>query len=147
MTMMNFRLIYLSEATAPVSASDLRSILETSRRNNSARSITGVLIYLDRLFFQVLEGPESQVKAVYRTISQDQRHGNFRIVSTGPALSRAFPNWSMGYASPETLGAQAKDSVFAIRDLVPRDSQYRGDDPAVRHAVRRFLAQFDTLPT
>jgi hypothetical protein len=41
--------------------------LEVSQRNNDRDVITGILLYNDRTFFQVLEGKQSAVEDCYYT--------------------------------------------------------------------------------
>ena len=49
-------LIYTSVATQKMTDDYLKSILEKSRPKNIALSVTGMLLYLDPFFVQVLEG-------------------------------------------------------------------------------------------
>lgn len=142
---MIYRKIYVSTATAGVGLTDLRQILDASRRNNTQRGITGLLLFHEGQFFQVLEGNETAVRRCYDLIARDPRHTDVRPVTAGPVQARAFPNWSMGHIEPERLQPAVRDSVFAIADLVPRDSEKRGIEAEVRNAVRRFLAQFKRL--
>ncbi len=54
---MLIHLIYTSAATTEPSTAALVDILSASRRNNSRVSVTGMLLYTQDTFFQVLEGP------------------------------------------------------------------------------------------
>ena len=69
------RLIYISSASGKFGQADLDAILAISRKNNSARGLTGMLLFHDGCFFQVLEGEAAIVERTFATISNDTRHG------------------------------------------------------------------------
>ena len=50
------QLIYASYATREMSNEDLIDLLEKSRQRNSRQNITGLLLYAEKKFLQVLEG-------------------------------------------------------------------------------------------
>ena len=90
------RLLYLSQSKCVISDAEIYSILESSRRNNSAHGITGVLVYGGGSFAQVLEGPQHEVLRMYVKILDDLRHGNWKIIHITPIDERIFKDWSMG---------------------------------------------------
>jgi len=89
--------IYASAATRDFSAAELTELLETARSNNERLGVTGLLLYVEGNFFQVLEGKSSAVKQIYEKILMDKRHTRItRIISE--TISRpAFTEWSMGF--------------------------------------------------
>ncbi|WP_101068218.1 BLUF domain-containing protein [Roseovarius salinarum] len=143
---MFFRRIYTSTAAPGTGEHAVGDILRRSRRNNAAAGLTGLLVFHQGRFFQVLEGPRPAVLACYGRISGDPRHGKMRLLDEGPAQQRAFGDWQMGYGRPQDLPAAQRDGVIAILDLVPPDSAARGADVQVRRAVRDFLSGFRHLP-
>ncbi len=100
------RLLYISHAAPTVSEKDVQEILVYARKNNSANSITGVLLHGGGLFMQVLEGPEPEVLRQYVRILDDQRHSDARIIHISPANSRIFEKWSMGSIDGDPLQFQ-----------------------------------------
>ena len=100
-----FFLVYASSAVQPFSGSDLEELLATSRENNAKADITGMLLYKDGNFMQVLEGEEEAVRALYDKIAVDPRHRGEILLQQGFTEERQFPSWSMGFRdllSPET---------------------------------------------
>lgn len=95
-------LIYASAATPEFNDSDLPAILEGARRNNSRRSVTGMLLYTTGSFFQVLEGDEPTLLELFTIISLDSRHQNVTKIIHEPIAKRAFGEWTMGYSEIET---------------------------------------------
>ncbi|BCE02990.1 BLUF domain-containing protein [Marinicellulosiphila megalodicopiae] len=91
-------LIYCSAITADeLSKQELDVILDQSRINNDQAEITGMLLYDSGSFFQVLEGDQKMVEAVYEKIVKDTRHQNVTKLIMEPIEERAFGHWSMGY--------------------------------------------------
>lgn len=75
----------------------LNQILQTSRVNNQRLGITGMLLYSEGSFVQLLEGDEEKVKETFNKISRDSRHYNIEVVIEANATSRYFPHWQMGF--------------------------------------------------
>lgn len=77
---------------------EVRTILQSSRRNNLRNGITGALLFNAGCFAQVLEGPIALVEATFEKIQRDCRHDNVTVLETGFVESREFPNWSMAFS-------------------------------------------------
>jgi hypothetical protein len=89
--------VYVSTATVRFSEDDVADLLATSRMNNSALDITGLLLVKDGQFMQALEGPEAAVRALMAKISADDRHTDFWTLAEEQRQIRQFPQWTMGY--------------------------------------------------
>ena len=72
--------------------------METARRKNAQRSVTGMLLYTSGSFFQVLEGEEETVTELFAIIAPDRRHKNATMIIREPIARRAFGDWTMGFA-------------------------------------------------
>jgi len=92
-----FFLVYVSSAIRPLPQSELVAILAKSHENNTALGVTGILLYKDGNFMQVLEGEEETVRALYAKIDCDPRHRGLLTILQGPLAERQFPDWSMGF--------------------------------------------------
>ncbi|RZK90944.1 MAG: BLUF domain-containing protein [Hymenobacter sp.] len=90
-------IIYLSRATAPFSDEQLQALLEEARLHNAANELTGMLLYGNDQFLQVLEGERGRVQAIYERIGQDPRHHNVTLFADKQINERAFSGWSMAY--------------------------------------------------
>jgi hypothetical protein len=91
------RIIYLSSATKFMSDFELNNLLEMARVNNKTKSITGLLLYIDGDFIQIIEGDDFEVNNLYSNIQFDKRHKNIICVSDEKITKRQFPEWSMGF--------------------------------------------------
>ncbi len=93
--------VYLSRASDDFDEKDIESIVETSRRNNTRDGVTGMLLYKDGRFLQILEGDEAKVKQIADRIEADPRHAELTVIFDGQ-MPQLFTDWSMGYANLNT---------------------------------------------
>lgn len=90
------QLIYLSDLVGR-DESMLPAILESAVRHNRKNGITGMLLYSEGNFLQVLEGEADAVQATYQRICQDPRHHHVTGLLEEQVPQRQFSAWSMGY--------------------------------------------------
>ena len=91
------QLLYLSNAKPELKQAELDRILEVSRKNNPSRDITGLLVFANGVFIQVLEGPSSEVTNLFETICDDTRHQEVAMLGEYVGQERIFSKWSMGF--------------------------------------------------
>ncbi|CAN5591030.1 MAG: BLUF domain-containing protein [Actinomycetota bacterium] len=102
-----FSLTYVSSAVRPFSREELDELLAVSRENNARLGITGMLLYKDGNFMQVLEGDEGEVRALYGKISSDPRHGGEMTLHKSHSDGRSFPDWTMGFQNLDSPEARS----------------------------------------
>ena len=90
-------LVYVSFANKPLTEKELKALLTEIRQKNAQHRVTGLLLYNDLNFIQVIEGAKETIHKVFNTIEEDSRHTNVVKVLEEPIKKRAFPDWSMGY--------------------------------------------------
>lgn len=95
------QLIYGSNSRYPMSELELNELLKTTRVRNEAAGITGMLLYSDGSFLQVLEGPADAVEATYARIHRDPRHHGVLLLLRCEVAEREFGDWSMAFAHAE----------------------------------------------
>jgi hypothetical protein len=88
---------YLSYATREMSDQDLKDLLVKARAKNRKDNITGMLLYRDKVFLQVLEGEQEIVEAMLKVICNDPRHHNVTVIYRTGIGQRAFADWQMGF--------------------------------------------------
>ena len=90
-----YYLIYTSTARSETDEVELYDILTTSVKKNEKFNITGLLIYHEGSFIQMLEGDQENVDDIYDSIKVDNRHHNVIKLISGQSEKRYFPDWSM----------------------------------------------------
>lgn len=91
--------VYASKASPKFRERELPVLLAKARDTNLRRAVTGMLLYIEGSFFQVLEGPQRAVDELYASISEDERHIRVTRIIREPIFERDFGEWTMGYAS------------------------------------------------
>lgn len=91
--------IYCSAATRDFSSAELASLLKKAREFNELHDLTGMLLYAEGSFFQVLEGPEAVVAELYAKIERDTRHEQVTKIIEEPIYTRSFAQWTMGFSN------------------------------------------------
>ena len=123
------QLIYTSEAKNNFSPSELQNLLLTVRRNNDRDAITGMLLYEDGTFLQVLEGENDIIESTYQRIAADKRHHKIMLIARFEIDHRSFHDWEMGFfdASGGKLLQLPGYSNFLSRKTVELENLEDGD--------------------
>ena len=127
---MSHHIAYVSLSCFPLDAKLLSDILEVSVRNNERDGISGVLMYHDNLFFQILEGEEWLVQQCYDRICGDPRHSAISLILDGAIEARSFPGWLMGYVGPDEIGEHTNETMLSLAGLAAPElsgASKRGD--------------------
>ena len=92
---MIYRLIYHSIAKPGIGYQQLKEILLSAEKHNQHNEITGVLLYGEGQFIQLLEGTRENLTRTFLKISQDFRHRDATLVDFVEIAMRDFPEWTM----------------------------------------------------
>lgn len=90
-------LVYVSSAWTFPTRADIKSLLVKSRDANSRFGITGMLLYYEGTYMQVIEGPQDPLQQLWRNIQKDPAHHRVTKVFEDEISERVFPEWSMGF--------------------------------------------------
>jgi hypothetical protein len=110
--------VYVSSAHKLLGDEELVELLRIARQNNAARDVTGMLLYRDGNFLQVLEGPASAVDQLIEKIKRDPRHHGLILMSRKGVEERQFSEWRMAFRNmskahlEEDGGSPFLDSAF-----------------------------------
>lgn len=130
-----FQMVYISAQTVDFDEEALRELLAVARKNNHALGVSGMLLYHQGSFIQVLEGDQDVVERLFEKIELDDRHTNTTVIFRGHAEERTFDEWAMGYLSARTM----KDIPEGFHSFLRSGFKDNGDaDDAVRSALVAF---------
>jgi hypothetical protein len=90
-------LIYLSQATRPLSAKALTCLVDQARPANARQHLSGALVYSNKRFIQLLEGEQAALEAAYARISRDPRHQHLCKVAHYPIAARQFADCPLAF--------------------------------------------------
>lgn len=134
------RLIYVSCADHQMSDAELQEILAQAVARNKESGVTGMLLYSDGGFIQVLEGPSDAVDEIYARICGDRRHHSILRLCTDPIEQRDFAGWNMGFRRITASDAQSHPD-FAPFFSSDFDPEKQGIRPGLALQVLREFAE------
>lgn len=96
------RLLYVSECTMEqsVASASVREFVAGAQVRNAKLNLTGALLFTEKYFAQILEGPIRSVDVLMASINVDPRHGCIVVVDESPITERKFAEWKMAYHGP-----------------------------------------------
>jgi len=127
------QLIYLSYRTEKCTNDEIDKILTISIKKNETKNVTGILLYSDTIFIQVLEGQKDEILAIYDKIKQDPRHTKVVMISLRTIQNRYFPSWQMGSKkfdteSYEFISKMDNESAKQFKELLNGDTKINAID-------------------
>jgi hypothetical protein len=132
------QLCYASRAVRPFDSAQLADLLSRARANNESLGVTGLLLYDNQWFMQVLEGEYANVLQLYEKILRDRRHSEKLLVYKLDIEKPSFKNWSMGFLHVDRRAALQLPGYnnFFTKDFSP--TAFRRDADRVREALLQF---------
>lgn len=77
---------------------NIEQLLDSSRKNNAQKGVTGGLLFTGAQFIQFLEGPSAAVNDVFcGRICGDRRHTDVHLLHYAPAMARLYSGWDMKF--------------------------------------------------
>ncbi len=90
-----FQTVYISDAVGSLDRPRLEALLGQARLKNQRLGVTGLLLYHDAKFMQLLEGERAVVEQLMSSIRKDARHRNVVNLLAHQTHEREFAEWSM----------------------------------------------------
>ena len=94
---------------------ELARILETARRLNAERHVTGFLMATPGGFAQILEGEAGAIAETYGRIMVDPRHDELRLLAQDVVEQRQFAGWAMAFAERD----ETTEFIFGLYGVSP----------------------------
>jgi len=130
------QLIYVSALSPHAEPACVVDILRVSASRNALNHITGMLLYAQGSFLQVLEGDPLTLSKLYLKICNDPRHTQALKLVEFEIDEREFGQWSMGMARVSVDELQQLDGM---NDFF---AQGRCLTDLSEGVARRILAEF-----
>ena len=133
------QILYVSAAANLVDETSLTGMMAKARPANEKRGITGLLLYAEGNFLQIIEGPAAIAKGLFEKIRSDPRHRQVMKLLEQPAAERAFPDWSMGFKAlnpNETSKLPGYAEWMGYRELPPEALE--GVPPRLYRLITNF---------
>ena len=122
---------------------DFSSILKTARTENPKLGITGVLLYDNGKFLQILEGEKFHLDALLENIKRDNRHNNMQILVDAPISARELEGWNMEAFDITNTEEKDWDLLQDFRDAYL--ANYKVSATQLISWVRHFIKDHDKI--
>ncbi|WP_424494936.1 BLUF domain-containing protein [Salinimicrobium sp. GXAS 041] len=131
---MRHAICYVSTAVPGLDINQIQEILDVSERNNNLKNITGILLFSEGNFFQVLEGDKEVLDQLYEVIRQDKRHHSLLKILQKEVEEPQFESYicSFSAANATNKSTEVKSYLAEVDNL----------NPSVRNSVKYILQTF-----
>lgn len=128
---MRHAIAYVSTANSKLNEEDVAILFEQVNKFNAHNDLTGVLLYAETNFFQLIEGEEEVVKSLYSQIEKDLRHKDIIKFVDKPVDNPAFDGYISRFVTDTTKinSKNLKEYLHHIEVL----------DPKAQKAVTRVI--------
>ena len=109
--------VYCSRAAEGIDDIAVGGIVELAQRRNAARGITGVLVFGDGVFFQMVEGPTAHIENLIASLHRDPRHHDIvTLERSEDKRERLYPNWEMERVGADDIRGVLQDAMESAKD-------------------------------
>jgi adenylate cyclase len=143
------RLIYMSSFSRPISDQEIDVLGKQSNARNNARGITGVLLCLDKTFFQILEGDDHIIDGLFESIKKDPRHEDVVcLINEDRVRDRLFPGRYMHTVNLNVKGDMLFQPVKVLLQQLMQSHRIIGKytQPAVINKIVQGLDPLELVP-
>jgi len=110
-------------------------MLSTGRVRNKARGITGIIVYHEGQFLQILEGRERVVESLFEKISKDPRHDHVELLLRTEIIERSFADSSMGLCNTDAKDAKRFPGLIEFLRVTP---PFESEDERAKSILFKF---------
>jgi len=135
------QLVYVSQRSKSCTAAEIDNILASCKKNNPSLDITGVLLYSEHRFIQLVEGEYKLINDLYDKIKKDSRHNSPMMISLSPIKEKSFPSWHMGARTITEDKVDFKTDITADDKIIFDNilSGKEADGKKVLNLIKKFF--------
>ena len=102
----------------------MADIVATAERDNPINQLTGFLLYNQRNFLQMLEGPRDRIGSLMRRIISDERHHGIVMMVDEEIAARSCADWQMRWIRLSLdMGRRSEELQTSLPVLSPGATQ------------------------
>lgn len=98
---MHYAISYVSTADTDLETQEIKDLLAHSKKINNERNITGLLLFSEGNFFQVIEGNKMKVKNLFQKIKDDKRHHGIIKIFEKEITRESYNGYESSFLSEE----------------------------------------------
>lgn len=98
---MRYAIVYVSSASDDLEKEEIKQILNSSKTWNNEHDITGLLLFSEGNFFQVIEGEKEMIPKLFESIKEDKRHHNIIQIFGKDIHKEAYDGYDSDFVSED----------------------------------------------
>ena len=106
------QIVYVSSGVRVYTADEVEKIADAGRINNTEHGVTGILLYYNGNFMQLLEGDPASVAETFKRVSNDFRHSGIIKLQDSIVETRSFPDYRLGFSAITRDAAKPVSELF-----------------------------------
>ena len=107
-----YSICYVSTADSTVTSENVHTVFDGIIDKNLERSITGILLFSQGNFMQIMEGELDKLSELYQAIQEDPRHHHLIEILSTPIKDRIFENYQTGFSIVNDPESRFKLQVY-----------------------------------
>ena len=135
---MGFAISYVSTICTSILDEEIYQLFEFVKSNNDKNHISGMLMYSDGNFFQVLEGKKEAVKALFEKIKKDHRHYDIIPIIQHPIELISFSEYQTSFTTIKNRSELQELYTFLEHQKILY--------PELYHSISAVASKFILLP-
>ncbi len=136
LTIMWHTISYVSTCDKNLKDIDIHNLLNFVKEHNNNNNITGILMYSEGNFFQIIEGEKKTIIDLFEKIKLDSRHYNIIKIFSRESSNKAFSE----YDSSFIIVGDTLDSSTEFRSFLLREKQQNSDGfKNISYLARKFM--------
>lgn len=129
---------YVSSAKQNLSIIDQQFIFDQTLKKNTSLDISGVLVFNEGNFMQIIEGENDKISILYDKIKEDSRHHNIIEIINNPVKEKLFEGFETGYAVINNLKGLYSLQVYL--NLLNQSNIRKSHLKLVSNIIKKFLS-------
>ncbi|RKS43466.1 FAD-dependent sensor of blue light [Gillisia mitskevichiae] len=98
---MRYAIVYVSTANKNLEKAEIKKILSSSKKWNNENDVTGLLLFSEGNFFQIIEGEKKIITDLFKNINADDRHHNILQIFGKDIHREAYDGYEADFVSDE----------------------------------------------
>tara|TARA_B100001750_G_C15373693_1_gene528656 strand:+ start:408 stop:812 length:405 start_codon:yes stop_codon:yes gene_type:complete len=127
---------YVSTANKELSKSDISLLFKTVRQKNDILGVTGILMFSEGNFFQIMEGEHHTINDIFKNIKVDPRHYNVIKILQKPTGNQFFNHYHSGFTTILNHEEKYKLQSFLNNEKVVNPDSYK----SISYLVQKFIS-------
>ncbi|CAM4264377.1 BLUF domain-containing protein [Gillisia hiemivivida] len=132
---MRYAIVYVSTASKDLEKKEIERILNSSKTWNNENDVTGLLLFSEGNFFQIIEGEKKKISELFEDIKKDKRHHDIIQIFGKDIHKEAYD----GYASDFVLDSADYDQEKFQHYLNQTKVLEKSAQIAVENILKVFL--------